>query len=112
MVGLLTAHLLGCHVPHCAHDHAGFGERLWIDGGCRRVLQGCPFWAPFLGGKARPYGTRHQFCQAEVQNLDSTIVGKEQILRFQIAMHNTFVMGRRQAMRELDGVVYRFARRQ
>ena len=69
-VGGFTAHLLGRHVADSAHDQTGFGSRLhgWRVGAVGR------------GFRAR------ELRETEVQNLDSAIVRKKKVFRFQVAM--------------------------
>ena len=50
--------------------------------------------------------------QAKVKNLHAAIFGDKDILGFQIAVNDSFLMRRRQAMRDLQRVVNRFPLRQ
>ena len=95
MVGRLSPHLLRRHVAHRAHHHSRFrplGERQ------RAVLR--------TGLRLR------QLRQSEVQNLHPPVLGDEQVLRFQIAMDNAFLMRRGQPARNLHSVINRLAHRQ
>ena len=50
------------------------------------------------------FGLR-EFGQAEVQNLDSPVFGDEKIFWLEVAMNDSFFMGRGQAMRDLQSIV-------
>ena len=96
-VGRLAAHLLGRHVPERAHDDAGLG-------------------APGLGRKVGParggaFGLR-QFGEAEVEDLHAAVVGDEDVLGLQVAVHDALLVRRREAVRDLERVVDRLARRE
>jgi hypothetical protein len=56
-------------------------------------------------------GRVHQFRDAEVQNLHAAIASEEQVLGLQIAMDDATVVRRREALRDLHGVVGRLALR-
>ena len=72
-VGGLAAGLLGRHVADRAHHHSSFGAHL---------LRG------FIAGRIRLRAGN--LGQAEVENLGAAVVGDEQILRLQVAMHDAF----------------------
>ena len=91
VVGGLAANLLRRHVAHGSHYHAGLSSV----GDCRFRSGGVP-WLGQLG-------------QAEVQNLDPSIFGDEQVFGLQVAMNNAFVVCCRQAVRDLHGIINRFA---
>jgi hypothetical protein len=88
MVGRLSPHLFRRHVTHRPHHHAGFG-----------CLQRDGLFILRCGVNERKLG------QAEVENLDSSISREEQILRFQVAMNDAFVVRCCQAVGDLRSVI-------
>ncbi len=90
VVGRFAAHLLRRHVADRSHHHSRLG--LLVQ--CARCSDGVGLRLGELG-------------QAEVQNFDSPVFRDEQVLRFQIAVHDAFVVRRRQAVGHLDGVIDR-----
>ena len=53
-----------------------------------------------------------EFRQTEIENLDATIAADEQIVGLEVAVHDPFVVGSREALGDLYGVVDDLARRQ
>jgi hypothetical protein len=51
----------------------------------------------------------HQLRQPEVQNLHPPVLGDEQVLRLQIAMHDPLLVRRRQPICHLHGIIDSFA---
>src|ERR1700761_8981006 len=87
MIDSFPAHLLWSHVTHGAHD-------------CPRVCGaglGC-VTIRLLGWRL------HKLGKAEIKDLDPAVFGNEQILRFQVAMNNSLLMGGCQCMSYLHGV--------
>jgi hypothetical protein len=97
VVGGLGAHLLGRHIA----DRAENRSRLRVDRhGLNRGL-----------AEERRLDSL-ELGQAEVENLEAAISGDEQVLRFQIAVDDSFIVGRRQAAGELHGIIERLPHRQ
>jgi hypothetical protein len=46
-----------------------------------------------------------QFSEAEVQNLDAAVFGNEEVFGLKVAMHNAFVVGGGQALRDLRTIL-------
>src|SRR5439155_9011894 len=89
------ARLLGRKVAESPHD----------DSGCRPLGR---------GGEAILF-RRRTLCdgelrQAEVENLQPVVGGKEQVLRLEIAVDNSLLVSRCQSASHLDTVVHRLAR--
>ena len=89
-----ATNLLGRHVTGGAHHSARFGGM----------------------GQGRQRGVRaafglSQFGESEIEDLDAAIFGDEKIFRLQIAMNNSFFVGRGQSMRDLQGVIQGLAHR-
>ena len=93
MVNIFRAHLLGRHVTDSSHHRASLGAL-----GKRRFRTRSVFALANLG-------------KAEVQNLHPPLIGEKQVFRLQIAMDDPFFMRRRQAVRDLNGIVDRLAQR-
>jgi hypothetical protein len=55
---------------------------------------------------------RDELCEAEIQNLRMTIPRDEDVLGFQVAMDDAFVVRGRQTAGDLRGIIGGFARRQ
>ena len=91
----LTPDLLGRHVPDGAKNRALLGVRL------RRGER--------LAGSQRH--RRHQLGDAEVEDLQPSLLGDEEVLRLQVAMDDAFLVRSREALRELQGVVVRLLHR-
>lgn len=87
----LRPNLLRRHIPRGAHDPARIGHR--------------------SAGIRRP-GSSGKLGKAEIQDLDPTLGRDPEILRFQIAMDDVFLMGRGQPLRYLDSVIERQSLRQ
>jgi hypothetical protein len=82
--------LFGCHVA----DRAEQDSRCSLGGAC--------------GEEARVHDHRielRQLGQSEVENLDTAIVREKQVFRLQIAVDDTFVVGGREATRDLSSNV-------
>src|SRR6266699_836996 len=86
-------HLFRRHVPDGSEDSA----RLCL----RTGFAGSAFWPKLV--------RRRQLGQTEVENLQLSILGDEQILRFQIAMNDVRIVGGGQTACRLDGVIQRLA---
>ena len=92
MINGFAAHLLGSHISRRSHDNPGESGRT---------------------GDSQPFGISRglsQLGEAEVENLGSSIFGDEEILRLQIAVDDSFFVGRRQAGSNLHGVIARLPR--
>jgi hypothetical protein len=92
-VGGFRLDLLGRHVPERSHDDA------WLGRG-RKARDRC--------GSFR----LRQLGQAEVEDLDAAFLRHEDVFGLQIAMDDPLLVRRGQALRDLDGVVDRPARRE
>ncbi len=96
-VGGLALDLLGRHVAQRAHHDA----RLCTGGGGGHV------------GLRAGAGLRlRQLGEAEVEDLDAAFVRDEEVLGLEVPMHDALVVRRGQAMRDLEGIVDRLARRE
>ena len=91
LVEWVATHLLRRHIANGAHDHP---EACQDTGDGRRRI------GP---------GRVHQFRHAEVKNLHAPIASKEQVVWLQISMDDATVVRRREAVRDLHGVVDRLA---
>ena len=81
MVGGLTPHLLGGHVPHRAENGA------------------------FRGAIAAwPVG-RGEFRDPEIEDLEPSLMRHKEVLRLEIAVDDALVVGGAQSLRELETVV-------
>lgn len=99
VVGGLPADLLGRHVSHRAHDDAGAGFELRGRFGHLR--------------RGRERADRaHELRQAEIQDLQSTVGGDEEILRFEIPVDDALLVRGGQPLGELSCIVDRLARRE
>ncbi len=89
MVDRQSAHLLGSHVADGSHGHAGQGQR------------------------GRQVGQRffrlHQLGEAEVEDLNASIFGDEQIVGLQIAVDDAFFVRGGKAASDLHAIVNSFA---
>ena len=83
-----AADLLGRHVTDRAHDHPGLRDRLSCG---------------LLAGEAG---------KTEIEDLQATLVGDEEIFGLQIAMNDSVIMCRREALGELDDEVDDLVHRQ
>src|SRR4029077_7134277 len=92
VVGALASDLFRRHISDGAEDDSRFGAL------SHRGRSGI--------GSARML---NELCQAEVENLYSSIFGQEQVLGLQVAMDNALLVRRRQPARRLDGVIDRLA---
>ena len=90
-----AAHLFRRHVSHSTEHHARLRES-----GCERGF--LPFQS---GGRLRELG------KAEVEDLQASFRGEENVLGFEVAVNNAFLVRRGESVRKLDHVVCRFARR-
>src|SRR6185503_3261177 len=97
MVQLTATDLFGRHVADSAHYHAG----IRINRAAR--------WNIRLG---RLSIWLRQFCQAKVENLNSTIVRDEDVVRLEVAIKNSLLMCRCEPRRTLDCITDRPTRRQ
>ena len=88
VVNRRPTHLFGRHVP----DGSQYGARI------RRTVQG-------RGDRGAACGRRVVPRQAEVENFQPPIGGDEEILGFQIAVDDAFVVRSRQTARELHTVI-------
>ena len=95
MVDSLAAHLLGRHVA----DGADHGPRVGL--------------AP-QRGRLRVASRRGRglllLREAEVEDLEATIARHHQVLGLEVPMHDALLVGRREAVRGLGGIVGRHAR--
>ena len=94
MVDGLAAYLFGRHVAGRPHHQAGIGSR-----------------SQSLVPLGRPRLALCQLREAEVQNLDSSVFGDEEVFGLEIAMDDALVVRRRESMRDLNAVIDRFANR-
>ena len=85
VVKVVSAHLLGRHIAHRAHD----GSRLGWMGHCRIFARGCPAGL---------------FCQAEIQNFYPAVFGEKDVVRLQVAVNDAFFVRGRQSLRNFNGV--------
>ena len=99
MIGGETPYLLGRHVADRAQDRAG----VRVGSVLRQGLDVGP--GPFL---ARSPELR----DSEVENLDQAILGEEQVLGLQVAVHDALLVGGGEAPCDLDGELHRLARAQ
>src|SRR6266540_6171116 len=60
---------------------------------------------PQSGGRLRELG------KTEVEDLEASFGGEEDVLGFEVAVNNAFLVRRGESVRKLDHVVCRFARR-
>ena len=91
--GMCFGCLFGSHVICRAHHHAGTRELLAVR--IRRVL------------------IRHdEACQAEVQDLDHTLIAQQQVARFNVPVDHSAFMGVLQALGRLSDEVHRASQRQ
>ncbi len=88
-----AAHLLWRHVTGGAQDRSGIGDS----------SDGRAFAAPF---GARLLG------QAEVENLRPPVASEKDVVGLDIAMHDSFLVRRRQSCRDLHPQIHRLAYRQ
>ena len=94
-VGRLAVDLFGRHVGDGADDASTLGvERSGWGFGCQ-VLFG-----------------QHQLGEAEIQDLDSAVVGEEYVLRFEITMDDPLVVRRGKALSDGCRILHRLSRRQ
>ena len=96
----LAADLLGAHVAERAEDHPVIGP---VAGGKRRGRR------ERLRARARCV---HLFREAEVEDLEAAFLRDPEVLGLQVAMDNTFLVGRREALGHLDRELRRLAGRQ
>src|ERR1700730_402828 len=96
-LGVPAAHLLWRHVRDGSHDDAGgsFGSYR------RSFGVSCVM---FLGSD--------QLGQTEVQNLDVSVFGDEEVVGLQVPMDDAFLMRRGQTAQNLHGIVERLAHRE
>ena len=99
-VHVFAARLLGRHVGHRAHGHAGTGEMVFVQVRCGRgritgILAMC-----FHGRDARATG---QFCQVEFENLWLAERGDKNIRRLDVAMRDALLVRGVQRVGNLDG---------
>ncbi len=97
-VGRLSLHLLRGHVAERPHHDAGLGAAA----GRGRQVRLRP------GGAVR----LRQLGETEVEDLDPSVVGDEQVLGFQIPMHDPLLVRRRQALCRLDRIFGGLAHRE
>ncbi len=91
MIGVQSAHLLRRHVPDRSHHDARCGQ----DAKHRRI---------------RRSGLRLRHArQSEVEDLRSPVLGQQDVVRFQIAMHDAGRVRRREAAGNLRGDAKRLA---
>jgi hypothetical protein len=88
MIGRLPLHLLRRHVGRRSKNHSGSGLGLDL------IL----LLRPWL----------HQPGQPEVENLHAAVSSDEDVLRLEIPVHDTFIMGGSQALGDLAGIFDRF----
>src|SRR5207249_1753300 len=99
VIGVLPLHLFRRHVGYRSHD--GAAQRL--EG--RRIRASSLPW--------RNHGRiAHQLGDAEVDDLQAALDRDEQVLRFEIAVHDSLGVRRRQAAGELDRVIEQLRWRQ
>src|SRR2546425_176222 len=96
MIDRATAHLLRRHVTDSTHDHAWIS----IDSSGRNIRMRLS-----VGGLC-------QLGQSEIENLHSTVFGDKDVLRFQVAMNNPFLVRGRESTCDLQGVINGFALRE
>ena len=89
VIGLETSHLLGCHVAHRPEHGSGSGSG--PRGHCHR----------------RRLGVRQrlELGQTEVEDLDPALAIHNHVGRFHVPMHDTFIVGRCQAIGDLATIV-------
>src|SRR5215471_11708110 len=94
MVDWAPFDLFGRHVPSRTHDLA----RIGINASCRDAgLRLIAIGAGELG-------------QPKIKDLHPSVIGDKEILRLEIAMHDSLFMSRRQTMRDLQCIVDRLTR--
>src|SRR5215510_6506446 len=103
MVYLLRPHLLRRHIPDRAHHHPRrctkrLSRSFVVQAGHRAI-----HWVP---------ERRLQLCQPEVENLDASVFGDEEVLWLQVAMHDSLIVRGGQTARNLQGIIDHTAWRQ
>src|SRR6476660_10529631 len=88
MVDTTSLDLLWRHVANRPEHNAGIGE--FHHGRTRRLH----VWVKGA----------MQFCETEIENLDSPVFGDEHVLRLQVAMNDAFLVGRRVSLGDLNRV--------
>jgi hypothetical protein len=96
LIRRLAPHLLGRHVADRAEDRAVLGVRLRR--GQRLASSQCH--------------RRHQLGDAEVEDLQPTLLGDEEVLGLEVAVDDALLMRSREALRELKRAAARLLHRQ
>src|SRR6185503_18639872 len=96
MIGFVPAHLLRRHIADCSHHRAGIGN----------LFPGIDFRTDTFASQWS------QLRQSEIENLHAAVSGDEEIFGLQIAMSDPSFMSRCQTLRNLLGIVERFALRE
>ena len=92
VVGRQSTHLLWRHVADGSHGDAGKRER-------RGLIH-------------HRFFRLNEFGEAEVENLDATVFGDEQVVGLQVAVDDSFFVRGGESVRDLHSVVDRLAQRQ
>src|SRR5437660_9072587 len=96
MIHLTPAYLLRRHVAHRSNHRAGISV----------------YFARGYVGLRDTFSRRlDQFRDPEIKNFDAVVFRDEEVVRFQIAMNDAFLMRRREPVRHLNRVIDRFALR-